>query len=147
LRGRCTFEDREQAAQVHFRGAYVRKTGRCRAGAFGTWAGRRCNTFLQRDELVPTLTGRLLSPDEEAQAYLFQYFWSEFTQLMPEPSTRVIRVLKMQLKSGNKLLYDKLIVEKKFGSSEWVKPFEEEIMSFKEREPEAESVAEDDIPF
>ena len=128
-------------------GAYVRKTGRCRAGAFGTWAGRRCNTFLQKDELAATLTGRLLSSDEEAQAYLFQYFWHEFTQLMPEPSMRVIRVLKMQLKSGNKPLYDKLMGEKEFGSSEWAKPFEQEIMSFKEREPEAESVAEDDIPF
>ncbi len=128
-------------------GAYIGKMGRCRAGAFGTWAGRRCNAFLQKDELVATLTGRLLTSNEEAQAYIFQYFWNELIQLMPVPSTRIIRVLKMQLKSGNKPVYDKLITEKEFGSSEWANPFEQELMSFKEREAEAESVAEDDIPF
>lgn len=128
-------------------GAHIEKTGRCRAGAFGTWSGGRCHTFLQKDELATALTRRLLSSDQEAQAYLFHYFWDEFAKFMPVPTARVVRVLKAQLKSGNKTLYDKLMAEREFGTSEWAKPFEDELMSFKQSEAEADSASEDDVPF
>jgi uncharacterized protein (TIGR02391 family) len=128
-------------------GAYVRNELRCRAGALGTWARGRIQTFLQKDELLTTMTKKLLSSKEESQAYLFNYFWDEFTKLMPIPSKHIILALKSQLKSGNKALYDKLWVEKEFGNPEWGKPFEPELDSFRERDPENESPSDDDIPF
>ncbi len=128
-------------------GAYTTRLRRCTGGAFGTWAASRCGTFLQKEELISALTSKLLSQRVEEQAYVFEYFWREYRQLVVAPSARVIRVLQSQLKAGNLALYNRLQLLREFGGEEWSKPFEVELNEFKEVPPAVESSNADDIPF
>jgi hypothetical protein len=76
---------------------------------------------------------------------LFRYFWEALIRLATPHPKRLLSVIKMQLKKGNKALYTQLKSEQMFGNSKWVEVFKEEIEAFKTQQPTPEK--EEDIPF
>jgi uncharacterized protein (TIGR02391 family) len=128
-------------------GSFTEWKGRCNAGALGTWASSCCDYFLLKTDLFNVLTHKLSSTNPEEQAYVFHFFWNALVRLFNPPPQRLVNVIKIQLKKGNKALHDKLTVMQSFGDTEWAEAFKAEIEAFKEQEPTPEQPDDNDIPF
>ena len=127
-------------------GRLTLKTGDCLSGALGTWAMGRCQFFLLKDDLLSTIVRKLQSTDWREHAYVFKFFWSEFTDLEKPTSPRIVQTIKRQLKAGNSLFRDRLSNDQLFGGSKWYDPFKAEMEAFKEADSTPDSTYSD-LPF
>ena len=126
-------------------GRYDKEKQRSKSGSLGTWASAIMQYFLLKDELLNRLITKLASDDSEEHEYVLKFFWDEIVKLQNPPSDWLIRVIKRKLKAGIKMFYDQIKLEELVGNADWVKPFSEEMETFKEAEP-PESETED-LPF
>lgn len=126
-------------------GKYDNEKAECKAGALGTWAAKRMEYFLLKEELLKKLISKLLSTDADVYGYVLSYFWDEIVKSQNPPSDRLIRAIKSKLKEGNKMFYDQLKLEELLGDAKWVQPFSQEMETFKEAEPTESGT--DDLPF
>jgi len=90
---------------------------------------------------------KLSSPDEKEQSYVLAYFWNDMIGLGCPPARRLEIAIRGELRKGNAALYDKLLLERELGNSEWVDIFKNEINSFKKSSPKEEFPDIDDVPF
>ncbi len=127
-------------------GKYIQQEEKCVAGVLGTWAMHIGKYFLLKDDLINTLVKKLRSRNVQEQDYVFQFFWEDLKELAIPLSKRLVIVLKIGLKAGNKSFYNRLSLEQMFGDKKWVEQFKQELDSFIEAEPIPDTDSEE-IPF
>ncbi|MEO5924790.1 MAG: TIGR02391 family protein [Bryobacteraceae bacterium] len=133
------------------KGKLNRLSGKCVAGAMGTWADELLPHFWNQGDAISTLSRKILSDDEGEQDYVFNYFFDTMIKLMSEPSGRLRVYLQERLKAGDKRFHEALITPGVFGWSEgWGKHFEALYTNFVEAQPTpatSDGIGDDDVPF
>lgn len=128
-------------------GRFVKSTGKCQGGAFGTWAGGLFPYFELRQEMAEVLGNKLQSSASAEQDYVFTFFFGKLPDLIKKPTAGLKVAILQGLKDGDKRFYDAVNGLMWFeGPEEWISPFKVAIDSFKAKE-EAEGPPDDDIPF
>lgn len=138
-------------------GRYDPDLGRCRAGAFGTWASNIIDTLENPERMRRIVVRKLGSSDRHEQEYVLKFFRSALPQLMGEPSGRLRRVVKKALDAGDQRFYelvnDFFLWEKDKWGEDVLESFEDfEVAEAEERGDVSDSdtdalLGDDDLPF
>jgi hypothetical protein len=130
-------------------GKYSVKKSEIIDGSFGTWANGIHPNFTLKKDLLSTLQGKMVSPNDLSKDYFFNYFFKVLVDLEPTPSKLTTTFIKRGLEKGEECFHEALfsILEvKKFDP--WVRTFREAYDSFIKKKPSAETpFPEEDIPF
>lgn len=130
-------------------GRYDPRSGKCLAGAFGTW-GRR---VLERSSLLEKakqmLIRNLRSDDQFQRAYVLEYFFSWLCDLPDMPSRALELAVKSRLSEGDSELKSAAEVQFMFDKErDWSDVVKEALEAFVAVEPQPNlSEPDDDLPF
>jgi uncharacterized protein (TIGR02391 family) len=128
-------------------GRYNESREHCQSGALGTWMTKVIKHFSLKEELISTITMKLVSEDSAQQAYVFRFLFLSLPQLLKTPTKILERVILRGLKDGNRRFYDALSSIPALVDDPWQKPFQKAYEEFQEVEPTPEIGEDDDLPF
>jgi hypothetical protein len=82
-------------------GLYDKQKKKCISGALGTWSNRLFNHALLISEFQDAVADRLLSGDDRAIDYIFQYIFSPLSKSVYDPDWWLIEAIDAGLKRGD----------------------------------------------
>ena len=90
-------------------GQYNNRTQQCELGVLGTWiTSLSGKNLLLKNEFVRAIASKLGGESDGEKDYVFNYVFHLLYELEPQPSGRVVQVIKRGLIAGDKRFHDAL---------------------------------------
>ncbi len=130
-------------------GEYIKSSGKCIKGAFGTWCNEHLHVFLMKNDFIWALLKKLKSSNRNEQDYVFEYFSDPLLSTLSEMqgtalANLAVSTIDKYLKAGDKRFYELADYAVQIYEGFWKDSLKESIDKFQEVEPTPEPT---DIPF
>lgn len=126
-------------------GRFESSSGRCRAGALGTWSASIFPVMTLKNEMIEAIAIKIWSRSEEERAYVFRYFFNSLQGLSETVPPRIATALCGRLKAGDGEIHAHLAFAPPWEEELWPEDLKSAYSSFQASESAKDF--DDDIPF